>query len=1198
MGKSSRAKRERRERDDGPVARLVGGFSARSLTALLEAGATSPTAAHCGPSIAALWHAVALHGRNSAQAASPADLAVLVTAVRAAVPRIATVEDAAPYDARAEVLVPWGSDLFRVVPGSLERPTALIRQHRYLAAVIDRVLIPKIGFGLGDVGELILRRIDQVATALEPHWPSGPAADADHDPEVSVAEMAAVADLPPLTDMVRQCGAPERARSALTRYTFSMRDLPFDLGAPDAVFGTALAVHNRGSVTALPAAFLIEALSAIGSELAEMAVSIDARCDSEFQRYVAARTARLLLGATPRVLGPLGVGAATPTIHSLVEFNDRQVLALDVAAGLVPMSIQHRLDRGAGVLEAIRPGTQLYKGDATWQVQPDARVARLQLIAGPQTMSFLGASGPTMRLEDLEWILRSSQASPIDLWYFINDLGGPERSFAWDTIDRWEVWRERKGFYLGGAPLSFMRFSPHSAVVEWEEAARMAPLERALHLLKLPPTDEWPIVAIGDRSGNEIADVAEDVIFQMIAAAVPIAVSKVDPSAPSEYRSILWNVAAGAAWKLQQIQDVFVGAARASRVASLRVLFQFVDHDSGPPLTRANYDEGVLTIGWDGRLESALRDDSGSVENCVGRVIAGILDDSERDEFVRAWQSAPPGIRTDAYSVVQSASALPEPLGDHEATRSRTLRRLGEHLVAEAVSPDTFEGPAATRFESRTVFPWLLDRFHESLADLDPDTLLPFALAQLERIHHQRYMQDLRFRWRRGFPSYEEDKDSDYREANSKAARVVALMVEEILAHPPTGQVEIDDLAWTEALSIAQLCIDSCFRSDAIHLRLRPTSIELTDSYEVRVRHDDGPTDIDMNAYGQHRAQATRPAGLPITTGSDDGGTDEQTPFTLASMPELADIDSTLRGSSVFGLDAIVSVLNVARQWDADPSSSASLTSVDELTMQCADLAVGASREECAAAIEWLTLRATDLAPQIPHWETERRAKRILTSPLVCTTEGLWVLPWLAESTLHIFLNYLEDGRLPWPDAALPTGVPTALDQYRQKRNRDLEKEVVKALDDASFVVRGGVKPEKGRHYGFTRLSGEIDALCFDPARSRVWVIEAKDLYTPYSYRQVRRLFDDFHLPGKYVDKLLKKVDEISAAASSIATKLDLPDPTRRWSTHGLIVTRHVEPGAFSQDARVPFCTLEDLVQAIDQDDAPEAGFYQQRLTL
>jgi hypothetical protein len=881
-----------------------------------------------------------------------------------------------------------------------------------------------------------------------------------------------------------------------------------------------------------------------------------------------------------------------------VEFNDRQILALDVAAGLTASSVQRRLDRGADVTKAIRPGMQLYKAAETWQVPSDARIARIQVIAGPQNMLFLGTSGPAMRLEDLEWILHSAQESPIDLWYFVHDLENPVGiggSFAWDMIDRWEVWRERKGFYLGGSPLSFLSFSPHAAVAEWEDAALASPVERALHVLELPSVDAWPIAAIDDRAGHEIGNISTDEIFQLVVADVPVAIAKADPAAPPEHLSTLWSVATGVVWKLEQIGDVFVKAAQQSHIRSLRVLFQFEDRDAGPTLTLVSYDEGTLTIGWDDRLESALAHDSGAVETSLVGIIAQVFDESVRDDLVLAWQTAPPGIRMDGYSVVQTAKELPEPLDDHEATRSRTVRELGEHLAAESVSPGIFEGAEATAFESRTVFPWLVARMHEYLGDLNPDSLLPFALAQLERLHHQRHIEDLRFRWRKGFPSYVEGDDSDHREPNARAARAVSLMVEEILAHPPTGQTGVDDLAWTEALAVAQLCIESCFRSDAIHQRLRPTTVEVTDYYEVRIHENDSATDIDLTAYSRHRARTTLPDGLPITTGQTEAPDEEQPQSVVESRPRLASIDAALRADLGFGLDAIVGVLNVARQWDADRSTSATLTSSEALVAQCTDLVLGATPSECAKAVQWLTLRATDLgAETIPHWETERRAKRVLTSPLVAADGGLWVLPWLAGSTLRIFANYLTDGRLPWPDSTLPERVVEALDQYRQTNNRDLEKEIVKALDATPLVVRGGVKPEKAAHYGFTRLSGEIDALCFDPARSRVWVIEAKDPYTPYSYRQIRRLFDDFHKPKKkYIDKLLQKVDDISSSASQIAAKLGVPNPTRSWVTHGLMVTRHVEPAAFSVNPRVLFCVLEDVVDVVGQDNEPGIGFYE-----
>ena len=201
-------------------------------------------------------------------------------------------------------------------------------------------------------------------------------------------------------------------------------------------------------------------------------------------------------------------------------------------------------------------------------------------------------------------------------------------------------------------------------------------------------------------------------------------------------------------------------------------------------------------------------------------------------------------------------------------------------------------------------------------------------------------------------------------------------------------------------------------------------------------------------------------------------------------------------------------------------------------------------------------------------------------------------MPWTIESTLKIFANYLSDGRLPWPDTALPLEARKALDQYRQHQNRELEKDCVATLATRDLIVRGGIKPEKAHHYGVDRLTGEIDALCVDPQRSRIWVVEAKDPYTPYSARQIRRLINDFLAPGKYVDQLLRKVTDIEASTAAVATALGAPDPDRPWEVRGLMVTRHLEPAAFAVEPKVAFCVADDVADVVDQDDLAGPGIH------
>ncbi|NUT54295.1 MAG: hypothetical protein HOV94_44445 [Saccharothrix sp.] len=168
---------------------------------------------------------------------------------------------------------------------------------------------------------------------------------------------------------------------------------------------------------------------------------------------------------------------------------------------------------------------------------------------------------------------------------------------------------------------------------------------------------------------------------------------------------------------------------------------------------------------------------------------------------------------------------------------------------------------------------------------------------------------------------------------------------------------------------------------------------------------------------------------LWIATGLDTEPDDQDNArAVLEQMPQLAPIDTAMRGTLGFGIDALAGVLSIAAQWKADAGASATLAAAQDVVTQCVEFAVGAVREEYEAAVDWLTLRADDLqADVIPHWETERRDKRIATRPFVASDDGLWILPWTAEHAQRIIAVYLSDGRLPWPARTLPNEVNKAL---------------------------------------------------------------------------------------------------------------------------------------------------------------------------
>ncbi|MDA1359728.1 hypothetical protein O1R50_08850 [Glycomyces luteolus] len=1117
----------------------------------------------------------------------------MVEAASDKVPEIARMDDAQPYDARDEVLTRWGADLYRVIPGSLERPSANLNQLALLARSIDGYLRRDLGFGIGDVGEVVLRRISGVAEALAPHWPNGEMAPARATPSITEPELLAAGTLPVMPDFLEACEDSDRAQLVVERYFLPPAELKFRPSDPLAVFGSAIGVMRRGNALWLPAGNLVESLLAIGANLAEHAAGMGTRADEVFHRNVFGHVARLLEGSGHTILGPISAGSSSP-IHSLNVFGERQILALDVATGLTPELVQARLEDGARTLEQIRPGIEVRSPVRSWTIPQDAEIVHLQVSAGPTAGHPIGAGYALATMEDLEWILYSTQENREDFWYFVRDLANPPGIagvFAWDLIDMWEVWKPSKSFYTGGVTVNSMLFSPHAAAAEWAEAAKSAATERALQRLALPPLREWPNVVIESPRRSVVGDMNQGQCYQILPWSVPVAIARLDPDGPPAEGGTLWDLATGIAWKLTHSADAFQTAASASALGSVRIEFKHQDRASGPALSLESLEGGILTFGWDSRLQMALGESSFGIETMCGELIAQAFEQGQRTSFTRAWEAAPPGIRADGYSLRQQARHLPDPLTSHESLRNDMRRKLAAHLLAEGVSPGSLTGDAAKFFESETVFPWLKQQFHHEIAHLQGEDLAMFAATQLECANRKRSMLDRRLSWRQGFAVRGDDGMSQEREQVARSTRVISFILEEALASPPAGETRVDDFQWSKALATADLCIDSCFRSDALHHQLAKTSLEISNLHELNVLDSEEATDVDMAAYQSARSNAMRPEPVPIATDqhiADSDLEDDQARAILDQLPQFASIDSAMKSSLGFGIDALAGVLNVATQWEATDHTPVARTTPEAFISEATDLAVGATTGEYAAALDWLTLRGSDLSAEpIRHWETERRSNRVTTRPFIEHGDSIWVMPWTAETALKIFTVYLEDGRLPWPNTILPQPLSKALDAYRYERNLALEKDCVTALADLGFIVQGSIKPEKAQYFGIDHLSGEIDALCIDSQRSRIWVIEAKDPYTPYSAYQTRRLINDFLRPKKYVDKLVIKVSDIQRNAVSVAAKLHAPDPGRSWSIHGLMVTRHVEAAAFAVEPKVPFCTVNDLTEMVDQEELP-----------
>ena len=1189
--------RIRRRRRHRSIERAMTGVSRASLLALLEAACSSPTASHRIPSLALVFGAVANSAGVEGRPADASLLPMLVAAAHESEPQLQALEDHQPCDVRAGAVVRWNGDLHRLLPGFLGRPIAAIDELGLLAHAIDPVLVDHQGYGLGDLIELVLRRMDHIAGVLSAAWPDDDVPEPDSPVYITDNELAAANRLEDIFSQVDACEAPERAREALLAHSVSPQRLACRLDDPVSVFADTICLRfGADEWTPVPGGLLLEALIACGVRLAGLASQLSGDAETRWRSVVSDRVGCMLAGSAHPITGPVAASGAS-TVHSITRYSPTQLLVIDVAAALTQDGLRSALDSSDASLDTVVPGTALSGAAGLDRVDDEADIIHLQVVAVPGVAGLDPRSKyPTATLTDLKNIARSSFASPPDLWYFLRDYAQlRDSSVIWSSnlAPLWMIWTSAgKSFYRDAVAPGLVSIDPRIMRSEWNDAADASALERALHRLGFPQRSDLP-VAWHDSEESLVGDFTESRMYRMLAWETPVAVSLCDPSGLFHETDPLWAVSKILSAKLKDTKGSFLALAAAAGLTHL--IFELGYDDGEDALVLEWLPDSVIRLRCNEHLRAAMLQDSHEVESAIGHLVADALsqtDDAER--FKQDWDAAPPAVRIDGLRVVQDALELPPPIEAHDSQLNDIQRRLGSHL-AEHVAPGSYDGADAVRIESQVIYPWLIKQLHAVQARYLHEAMLEYALSQLERANHHRMVNQHRIGWRRG------TFDSDAHEERSEEDRLtvltkcISLMVEETVARTPQGCSSPDRLGWIELLSVAQLCIESSLRSESIHLRLADATMTITDRFgiDVSARFPE----VDIHAYHDARKAAMLPDAVPM--GSSEAHLpepDDIHPRPLTEqVPDLVEVDQELKATLGFGLDALRGVLSMACEWEVSSTTYIAHVSAEAFLDTLTPLSALASRDEHARALEWLTLRKTGLLEDahdssIEHWELERRAARVTTRPFIEGANGIYVLPWTAQFAVRILRNYLIEGRLPWPDRVLPDDVCRALGRYRQGVGKAFEDECARVLSDTRLIVRRGIKPSKAHQYGIDELYGEIDVLCVDPQTSRIWVIEAKDLATPFSSRSLRYHINKFTDEGGFIDKLMKKVTNVRRNAADIAAHLGADSPTRPWTVIGLIVTVNPEPAAYVQDVGVPICTIAQLADVVLSDHPPASG--------
>ncbi|HEY0784876.1 MAG TPA: hypothetical protein VGD62_03335 [Acidobacteriaceae bacterium] len=460
-----------------------------------------------------------------------------------------------------------------------------------------------------------------------------------------------------------------------------------------------------------------------------------------------------------------------------------------------------------------------------------------------------------------------------------------------------------------------------------------------------------------------------------------------------------------------------------------------------------------------------------------------------------------------------------------------------------------------------------------------------------------------------------------------------------------------------QLLDLAAAALDTSLEAQYTFAALQPAELEVTDYGHVRIART-GPARADIGGWQmaklqeQARGYLSKNAGQPdrtdshtpaspATSGGEPGQREtmrslwqedarSSTGFQAMNAKGLLAVDDQLLAHCGFGLDSVAAVLGTAANWDvpAEPHPPVAQVSRAAFT-DAAATSSGLPQEQIEAAVLACTLnREKILHDGLRYWQIKERSARLALRPLIEPPDSdrageLWVLPRCAHRTQSLLLTYLNSQQLPWPGRDLPETVRQAVTAWHNQAEAQLERELAAAATTAGLPHRLNLKPQKAARLGL-RLPGEIDLIAADPARRRIWIVEAKHLRPIYSPLEIGSRIADFHgsealslgqgtmqykqLKSRafrpYVSRVIansRAIQENKQAAilligegpSQVRLSKAIADD---WEVVPLIVTTSVEVSAFVADPAVTFVLADHLAALFSASEQPPMGWWMPQL--
>lgn len=1208
--------------------RSIGNFNSESLWLLLAAAGASPSVRHKWVRVGHLIELAAKTTGLSGKHAGPHDLHDLLERAAESIGNIYMYEDYLPEDPRDDVRIRISGYTLRIGPGDIERPVADIDRALMVSKAIDPVLINHVGFGIRDLLDVVLGYQDAAIAAVAESWPEG---DINLDAEtiVTTEEVEAAERLLAL-GTPEHLLPTDRHRLALNWITCTSAALSYDPGSPQSPVGRFLRVEDPSWVEPrwLPLHFIPGALGhAVGELAAHVATDPDAR-----RRFaeIAAAEVRDALWRFGDVFGPPDIeGAPIASPRNVVQWASSatarhfvlvQVMS-ELSVDLLAMPDEPESLRAtrSAASDPTNPGkVAMTYGEMT--MRPGAEVVPLLVVASPSHIAAFARPGlPAVSLDDLRWMSKSAD-SELDLFSYCRDMSRPDlpRFMGWEAINIWEWWRaNRKSFFSGGQAPSLMSITPHWGTAEWVLSAKRTPVEIALARLGLPalrdleadPEDDHvgPRLLAGRvrdsmpvESSNGRHKAPDPIAWSVHVSDVPVAVEALRRGWPTDKFTFLTDLAIGLSYAFEQIVDVWVDAHRDTGVrgyvfnlgvaATGGDVLRLIGTSRSGGSVAPDEPEGVITVEIAVELDPTTDDDfdvTAAFHTSMAAIIAdatraaGVAGDAS-DTIKAAIMRGAPTLAVETLRPITSRNDFSNPVPLNEALVSAVDRKVAEAVSDAGIEPGEYRGTAAKEIDRDVLAPTALALLDSALAGHLLDQLLQFGMEQIERCLAQKSRAQMSAQHATDILSVNWDPLERLHASESELntlRRCIEVAMEVALRSAPSGSTPVDDLTWGEILAAARAYLAATTRSEAIHHQVGETVLEISMSFELSTRSaapSEGGTvtgrgfgyNFDNQAYSRARlAPNLHDGSAPKNEAKDD-----------EAGPIPAGIDGAML--KVFGASAtdVFGVLTTAASWPLEPADpDAVVTSADMLADRVVEYSVypeGVTTEDVKRrtldAIKLVTSTSADLlASDWKPWQARSRKRRMLIQPLAQRADGLLVFsPRLCIATASIYLQYLQQGQLPWSQPPPPPELNKVLEATRDARNKALEHQVGNVLKDAGWTVITNIKETKPERLNVPSLQTEIDVVAGRAGDPNIWLLEVKDPSDVFALADIRRMLDRFFLDDKkpsYTTQVSRKIADLAPHADSVASALGLAaaDPSAPYQVRAMFVTREPTPAQF-----------------------------------